>query len=372
MLFVDRQYFLLSDALSSDKERAYEWRLHGNGGGTSGGTYVRDQNLVRWVRDRGELMAFLPARPDRTFNEVDTLHSFEAGQELTHTTLRVQQRGADDHYLAVLYPRANTNPLPIPATLAVDGGEGLSLRLADRLDIAWTKNRVASVATIGDYSSDGMFGWIGHFSADGRPLDAGERRFVVHDATSLTYADMILFEASVAVDISLQTSSERIAGYVHGPITSYTVLLPIDPNRTPSNVHFTGELLNAHQDGGALYLELSGQGTLSVDLSLQEMATYVAQQTSVRFTLDSPYPNPFNSEIAIRFALDESQSVELSLHNIAGQKVRTMTSGALSAGSYRLIWDGRDDRGRNVATGIYFVRLRGHERNYTQKIMLLR
>ena len=88
--------------------------------------------------------------------------------------------------------------------------------------------------------------------------------------------------------------------------------------------------------------------------------------------LDSPYPNPFNSEVAIRFALDESQSVELSLHNIAGQKVRTVTSGALSAGSYRLIWDGQDDRGRNVATGIYFVRLRGHERSYIQKIMLLR
>ena len=372
MLFVDRQYFLLADALSSDKERAYEWRLHGNGGGTSGGTYVRDQNLARWVRDRGELMAFLPARLDRTFDEVDTLHSFDAGQELTHTALRVQQRGADDHYLAVLYPRANTNPLPMAATLAVDGGEGLSLRLADRLDIAWAKNRAAPVATIGDYSSDGAFGWIGHFSADGRPLDASERRFVVHDATRLTHADAILFQASVAVDVSLQTSSEWIAGYVQGPDTTYTVLFPIDPNHTPSNVHFTGDLLNTHQDGDALYLELSGQGTLSVKLSLRETATYVEQQASVRFALDSPYPNPFNSEVAIHFTLHESQSVELSLHNIAGQKVRTMTSGAMSVGSHRLIWDGRDDRGRNVSTGIYFIRLRGHQRSYVQKITLLR
>ena len=492
MLFVDKQYFILADALRSDAEHAYEWRLHGNGGGTSGGLYAREENLARWARDRGELLAFLPTRPGRSFGEVDTLHSFDAGQELTHTALRVQQRGADDHYLAVLYPRAQQDSTPIMTTLRVSGGEGVLLATDGRRDIAWTKDPSATVATAASYSSDGAFCWIGHFAADGRSLGAGERRFVAHDATRLTHADTVLFEASSAVDISLHTSSERIAGYVQGPDTGYTVLFPVGADRIPSNIDFTGELLDAYRDSSAFRLELSGQGTLSVDLAQRETVAYaplvlrnkdligdfgpflaqngrerlfityqngisahiperaarerarnicrlygrteavewlampsltfseptltqvtdtglqirndrglleinsrgrilgpnkyfsitcgtapygaskrVARRTSAHFELEAAYPNPFNSEVAIRFTLDGSQPIEIAIYNVAGQKVRTVASGALSVGTHRLIWDGRDDLGREVATGLYLVQLSDRQRSVVRKITLL-
>ena len=98
----------------------------------------------------------------------------------------------------------------------------------------------------------------------------------------------------------------------------------------------------------------------------------VARRTSAHFELEAAYPNPFNSEVAIRFTLDESQPIEVAIYNVAGQKVRTVVSGALSVGTHRLMWDGRDDLGREVATGLYLVQLSDRQRSVVQKITLLR
>ncbi|MBT5057438.1 MAG: T9SS type A sorting domain-containing protein, partial [Gemmatimonadetes bacterium] len=63
---------------------------------------------------------------------------------------------------------------------------------------------------------------------------------------------------------------------------------------------------------------------------------------------------------------------ELSLFNLSGQRVATLISGLREAGSYTLHWDGRDDAGRDLASGMYFYRLAAGDQVATQKLMLLR
>jgi poly(3-hydroxybutyrate) depolymerase len=91
-----------------------------------------------------------------------------------------------------------------------------------------------------------------------------------------------------------------------------------------------------------------------------------------RFALEQNYPNPFNSETVIRFALQASAKVELALYNLAGQKVATLAEGVREAGAYTLRWDGRDDSGRELASGVYVYRLQGGSRTETRKLLLLR
>ena len=64
--------------------------------------------------------------------------------------------------------------------------------------------------------------------------------------------------------------------------------------------------------------------------------------------------------------------MDLSLYNLAGQQVATLASGLREAGSYNLVWDGRDDAGRDLASGMYFYRLIAGDRVETRKLMLLR
>ncbi|NKB65641.1 MAG: T9SS type A sorting domain-containing protein [Candidatus Latescibacteria bacterium] len=88
--------------------------------------------------------------------------------------------------------------------------------------------------------------------------------------------------------------------------------------------------------------------------------------------LEQNYPNPFNSGTAIRFALPVGGQVELALYNLVGQKVQTLVQGQRPAGTYTVRWDGRDEAGRELASGLYLYRLQAGGQVKTRKLLLLR
>ncbi len=90
--------------------------------------------------------------------------------------------------------------------------------------------------------------------------------------------------------------------------------------------------------------------------------------------LSQNYPNPFNSGTVIRFALPQRDDVQLAVYNMAGQKVANLVEGVREAGSYAIRWDGRDDAGRGLASGIYFYRLQAGRtvQETSRKLLLLR
>ncbi|MBI2501890.1 MAG: T9SS type A sorting domain-containing protein, partial [Candidatus Latescibacteria bacterium] len=90
------------------------------------------------------------------------------------------------------------------------------------------------------------------------------------------------------------------------------------------------------------------------------------------FSLAPNYPNPFNSETLIRFTLPARAEVKLAIYNLAGHQVALLTAGSREAGSYALRWDGRDDRGRALASGVYLYRLQAGGRIGLRKLLLLK
>ena len=84
------------------------------------------------------------------------------------------------------------------------------------------------------------------------------------------------------------------------------------------------------------------------------------------------YPNPFNPATQIRYGIPASGPVELALYDVTGQQVRTLVSGHQAAGSYRVVWDARNDAGAPVASGLYLYRLLAGGKQMTGKMMLLR
>ena len=90
------------------------------------------------------------------------------------------------------------------------------------------------------------------------------------------------------------------------------------------------------------------------------------------FALSQNYPNPFNPETAIEFSLPEASDVELTIYNVLGQQVRVLVNGSYSAGVQRVAWNGRDDHGQRVSSGVYFYRLTSGSFSQTRKMMLLK
>ena len=90
------------------------------------------------------------------------------------------------------------------------------------------------------------------------------------------------------------------------------------------------------------------------------------------FHVEQNRPNPFNPITAIRFALPEPVDVEVAVFDAAGRKVRSLSDGARTAGYHSVVWDGRDDQGRSVGSGVYYYTVRAGENEASQKMMLLK
>jgi hypothetical protein len=86
----------------------------------------------------------------------------------------------------------------------------------------------------------------------------------------------------------------------------------------------------------------------------------------------SVYPNPFNPSTTIAFQTPVAQPLSVELYNLKGQKVRCLLDGTLESGNHRLVWDGKDDHGRQVSSGIYFAMVRGKSYRQTIKMVLMK
>ena len=90
------------------------------------------------------------------------------------------------------------------------------------------------------------------------------------------------------------------------------------------------------------------------------------------FVLEPNYPNPFNGSTVIRFEMKITAPVELSVYNGLGQKVKDLAWGVKAAGSHEIEWDGRDRKGRLVASGVYLYQLRVLDEKGARKMVYLK
>ena len=91
-----------------------------------------------------------------------------------------------------------------------------------------------------------------------------------------------------------------------------------------------------------------------------------------QFQLWQNYPNPFNGSTNIRYQVPQSGVVAVRVYNARGQLVQTLSEGFQDIGIYEVSWDGRDDPGVEVASGIYLCCLEAGEYRQTRKMALVR
>jgi hypothetical protein len=97
----------------------------------------------------------------------------------------------------------------------------------------------------------------------------------------------------------------------------------------------------------------------------------------VGFELSQNYPNPFNPSTTIKFTLPEQQGganlpATLKIYNVLGKVVRTLVNEPMASGDHQVVWDGKDDRGNQAASGIYFYKLRAGDFQDTKKMVLMK
>ncbi len=83
-----------------------------------------------------------------------------------------------------------------------------------------------------------------------------------------------------------------------------------------------------------------------------------SRENPTEFDLSQNYPNPFNQSTQIEFVLKQSGFTTLMIYDLLGRKVKTLVEEELSSGYKSVLWDGKNDSGENIGSGVYFYRLR--------------
>jgi hypothetical protein len=117
---------------------------------------------------------------------------------------------------------------------------------------------------------------------------------------------------------------------------------------------------------------LAVQFTVAVG-SHEAMAAELSDVLPKAFGLENNFPNPFNPSTTIPVAVPHTAELAVTIYNILGEEVRTVFQGTKEAGRYWVTWDGRNDAGRTVASGVYIVRLSAAEGvSVVKKMMMLK
>ena len=90
------------------------------------------------------------------------------------------------------------------------------------------------------------------------------------------------------------------------------------------------------------------------------------------FSLSQNYPNPFNPDTYIEFGLSRAAHVKIDVFNIVGQRVRTLVDEEMKSGRYVADWDGKDEQGHSVSSGIYFYRMQADDFSDMKKMLLVK
>ncbi len=123
--------------------------------------------------------------------------------------------------------------------------------------------------------------------------------------------------------------------------------------------------------GGGTY-QYGGSGSSDFVNQPTDVRPDIAGNLPARFTIEQNYPNPFNPRTEIRFSLPSNSHVRLTVYNIEGQAVKLLVDQGLSAGTYTADWDGTDQSGRQVASGVYLYRVEAGDFEQSKKMVLLK
>ncbi|MCB1047360.1 MAG: T9SS type A sorting domain-containing protein [Calditrichaeota bacterium] len=169
-----------------------------------------------------------------------------------------------------------------------------------------------------------------------------------------------------------QSNVDRVSGVIQGTEYEGEILNFFHNQREP--------FLSHDLQGGAYlsWVDMRASGKEDIKdvyttrVTIDPLSGVDNPEQPVAFTLRPNYPNPFNPSTTLEYQLVRPGQVRMDVFNLAGQRVRSLVNEEQASGSYRIHFDGRNDAGLGLASGIYFARLQAHGQQREQKMVLLK
>ena len=270
--------------------------------------------------------------------------------------------GAPDHFFTVYIDSTEffdsfENGLYYWKTEGTNGGWALTAERANTGNISVTDSPYR------DYNNDAELTLTSNFSIYLFDADSASVSFYTRNILQTNY-DMVYFEISTDGGQTWE---------LPGPVITGTQL-----NFTQTTIDLADYLGHAVMFRFRMETSETGQRDgIHIDdfRVVWDLVTGIADNGNslpAKFALDQNYPNPFNPSTTIKFSLPENGRAELTVYDILGQRVKSLVSDYLEAGAHEIIWDGSDQSGDDVASGMYLYKLQAGDYSEIKQMTLLR
>ncbi len=149
----------------------------------------------------------------------------------------------------------------------------------------------------------------------------------------------------------------------------------LERGHSSTGVDTTNVSVNENEFEGFVWAEAYHLTAMCIGTSVDSTLLDIDQENDNKinnFHLSQNHPNPFNPITKIEYSIPRTMYISLTIFNPLGQKVRTLINQKQTPGQHTVVWDGKDDNGRNVASGIYLYRLKTKDFVQTKKMILLK
>ncbi|HPR17028.1 MAG TPA: C25 family cysteine peptidase [Candidatus Cloacimonadota bacterium] len=223
--------------------------------------------------------------------------------------------------------------------------------------------------------------------------DCARIDYIIFPSLGVIFPPLINIEPNVInVEMPSNATSEEFLeiSNIGGEILNYSIIttnspawLEIDPlngslaagemDTVTLSFDTTGMSGGAYLTGLLIYDGIGGQRVVAVNLHVTETENNNELIPAVTALIGN-YPNPFNPTTTINFGLSVDSKVNLTIYNTKGQKVKTLLSQALEAGYHHVTWNGQDEYGKQVSSGIYFYEMDAASADYVsiKKMVILK
>jgi len=252
--------------------------------------------------------------------------------------------------------------------LSPNGGE--SWAVGDEHDITWNSGGQIGFIKI-ECSTDAGSSWTS--IVDGTMND-GVHPWIVDAPPS----DNCLVRVSKSADLdTYDTSNWEFSVY---QAVNWLSVAPVAGDvtvgsRADIEVTFDATGLGTGSYYADIIISSNGGALVTVPVALHVGATGVDDgefDAPSMYVLKGVNPNPFNPVTTVTYGVPTDASVRLAIYSVAGRLVRTLVDGEVGAGYSAVVWDGRDDRGREVGSGVYFCRMQAAGFSDTARMVLLK
>jgi hypothetical protein len=218
--------------------------------------------------------------------------------------------------------------------------------------------------------------------------DYSAKTITLYDATTLSQSFSITNSDTSSLYVVIPDVNGN--GYPEGIMGGYQKNITIRDLKTGTTIYtfsppsgFTYSYLSAGTTTGSNVLKIfirkqnSSNGTYtilvySLGVTLSTSVNTVPNDMPATLTLEQNYPNPFNPSTVIKYIINSPENVRITIYNSAGQSVREIVNGAQNIGEHSITWDGKDNSGMSLSSGVYFYQIYAGQYSQARKMVLLK